>query len=96
METSNSQWSFIQKPDLRYRDCIRSVIQDALESDSYGVDPIKANLNLASDTCARLLAVAPYDLAEGMRAYAAHLAGEGPPSQYETSLRRLACIIPER
>ena len=75
--------------DDRYRDCIRSVIQDALESDSYGVDPIKANLNLASDTCARFLAVAPDDLAEGMRAYAAHLAGEGPPSQYETSLRRL-------
>jgi hypothetical protein len=75
--------------DQRYRDCIRSVIQDALESDSYGVDPIKASLNMASNTCARHLAIAPSDLAEGVRTYATHLACEGPPSQYETLLRRL-------
>jgi len=75
--------------DQRYRDCIRSVIQDALESDSYGVDPIKANVNAASNTCARHLAIAPDDLAEGVRSYATHLAGEGPPSRYETLLRRL-------
>ena len=75
--------------DHRYRDCMRSVAQDALQSDSYAVDRIAVDLNMATSTCARLLKIAPDDLLEGVKTYAAHLDGEGPPSQYETSLRRL-------
>jgi hypothetical protein len=73
----------------RYRDCISSVAQDALESDSYGADRIAADLNLATATCARMLRIAPYELLEGVKTYTAHLDGNGPPPQCETSLRRL-------
>jgi hypothetical protein len=75
--------------DRRYRECISSVVQDALESDSYGADRIAADLSMATGTCARMLRIAPDELLEGVKTYTAHLDGNGPPPQCESSLRRL-------
>lgn len=75
--------------DHRYRDCISSVVQDALESDSCGAERIAADLNMATGTCAHTLKIAPKELLEGVKTYASHLEGNGPPPQCETSLRRL-------
>jgi hypothetical protein len=75
--------------DSRYRECIRNVAQDALQSDSYAAEPRSVDLNTATNACARLLSISPGELLDNVNAYATHLDGNGPSPQRDTLLRRL-------
>ena len=73
----------------RYRESIRSAVQEVLRHDTNTMDGLRTALQVAASNCARLCNITRDDLSKVVKLYESYLAGEGEHYPQESTLRRL-------